>query len=303
MKIRPEAVSDYADIAALHTRAFGNRAYEPLIVALHRQRRAFDAELSLVAEADGRIAGHALFSPQRVRLLGEAVWAVNLAPIAVDPEYQNAGIGGALIMRGHDVARSKGYAFSFLLGHTDYYPRFGYQMNAFGASSIEVAPPPDAPALPSRPLTADDVPRLRELWEREEGNVDFAIYPGDDLLDWLSPNPAIQACVYLRGEAVVGYARIHSRWPHSPRLFLAADTEAARGMVASFAGESPTLTLLLHPRSASVTAFEGEAKADAWGAAMACSLLPGILDDYFAQLRAGAIPPGRPIWPVAFDLE
>lgn len=95
--IRPEQPTDYAAIAAVHVRAFENRASEALIVPLHRHRRAFDPDLSLVAEADGRIVGHALFSPQTIRLLGADVPAVNLAPIAVDGAWQRAGVGGRLI--------------------------------------------------------------------------------------------------------------------------------------------------------------------------------------------------------------
>jgi predicted N-acetyltransferase YhbS len=86
MNIRPETPQDYAAVANVHVRAFGQRLAEALIVALHRQRPLYDAELSLVAEIDGRIVGHVLFSPQKIRLLGQAVLAVNLAPIAIEPD-------------------------------------------------------------------------------------------------------------------------------------------------------------------------------------------------------------------------
>src|SRR5262245_46248871 len=133
MRIRPETIQDYAAIAALHVRAFGERATEALIVTLQRHSPAFDPELSLVAELDGRVIGHALFSPHTVRLLDQDVRAVNLAPIAVDPSMQRQGVGGRLIAAGHALARDKGYAFSFLLGHTSYYPRHGYLTRAYGA--------------------------------------------------------------------------------------------------------------------------------------------------------------------------
>lgn len=77
MRIRPETPADYAAIAALHVRAFGDRTGEGLVVALHRQRAAFDPELSLVAEKDGRVTGHVLFSPRHLGLLGQEVRAVN----------------------------------------------------------------------------------------------------------------------------------------------------------------------------------------------------------------------------------
>ncbi len=69
MIIRSENVTDYAAIGALHARAFGNRPAEPSIVALLRQRRAFDPEFSLVAEINGRAVGHVLFSAYQMRSL------------------------------------------------------------------------------------------------------------------------------------------------------------------------------------------------------------------------------------------
>ncbi|HEY8285015.1 MAG TPA: hypothetical protein VIJ28_11575 [Chloroflexota bacterium] len=84
MTIRPEAAADYAAIADLHARAFGHRTGEALVVALLRHRGSFDPELSLVAEMDGRVVGHVLFSP-RVR------WTT------ISPRYKkSAGRRGAL---------------------------------------------------------------------------------------------------------------------------------------------------------------------------------------------------------------
>src|SRR5260370_151786 len=136
MIIRPEHISDYAAIATLNARAFGNRTCEPAIIALKRQNRTFDPELSLVAEIDGRIVGHVLFSPHRIRLLDQSIPTVNLAPIAVEPAYQGQGIGGHLIREGHTIAAASGYTVSMLLGNTSYYPRFGYRTNAYGSSRL-----------------------------------------------------------------------------------------------------------------------------------------------------------------------
>src|SRR5688500_16279882 len=121
MLIRAETPRDYATIADIHVKAFDNRAAEAVIVGLHRHRSRFDPELSLVAEIDGQVVGHVLFSPQTIRLLGQNLEVVNLAPIAVHPTHQGKGIGAALIEEGHSIARSKGYPFSFLLGHPEYY--------------------------------------------------------------------------------------------------------------------------------------------------------------------------------------
>lgn len=302
MIIRPETPADYAAIADVNLRAFDEHRGEPLLVALSRQRRAFDPELSLVAEIDGKVAGHVLFIPYTVRLLGADVPAVNLAPLAVDPAYQRQGIGKALLEEGHRVARHKGYAFSLLLGHTSYYPRLGYRASAYGDSVVEVMASslPDVPALQSRAPLLADVPALLDLWRHEEGGVDFALTPEASLFEWYSPDPAIRSLVYLRDEQIVGYARFRQTGSAQPLAFLARDADAARAVAASLVGDSTVLMLPLHPYSASASAF-GVPTVRVWDAAMTFALQPGALDDYFAALNAGTRAAGRPQWPTVFD--
>lgn len=299
-------MEDYADIAEVHARASGIRASEPLIVALLRHRRAFDPELSLVAERDGLIVGHALFSPQVIRLSGANARAVNLAPLAVDPRHQGMGVGGALMEEGHNIATAKGYELSFLLGHASYYPRFGYRTGAFGESTLTLRTAGmEEPVLHERPVDTGSLPLLQELWGDVEGDVDFSIDPGASLLDWISPNPRIRAIVYWRGSKLAGYARIDDKTPLQPRIFLARDREAAAAMAASLARQAgrsdEALLLPLHPQSVGAEAV-GRPVASAWRAAMAVSLNGSRFDLYFDDVETGRRPPGRPIWPVAFDL-
>ena len=219
MRVRPETAADYAAVARVHVRAFGDRADEAVIVALLRQRASYTPGLSLVAEVDGVIAGHVLFTPGILPLMGQAVPAVLLAPLAVDPAFQRRGIGGALIEAGHEAARQHGAALSLLLGHPEYYPRFGYQVQSYGIARcvVDVAALPATGPLTARKPAAADLPALMRLWEHEEGAVDFSLRPDAALLDWLSPNPLITATVYERGGSVVGFTRIHQAAP----LFLA----------------------------------------------------------------------------------
>ena len=314
MIIRPERVNDYSAIALLNVRAFGNRSMEATIVALHRQRRAFDPELSLVAEIHGRIVGHVLFSPHQMRLLNQTISVVNLAPLAVDPAYQSQGIGGKLIGEGHRIAAAKGYSISVLLGHPTYYPRFGYHTHAYGVAQLVlssgVLDTLHEGHLETRGPTSEDVPLLYDLWQREEGAVDMVFEPDRDLLDWLSPNPAIRAEVYLRNNEVVGYTRTDNGEPTKPGVFLAREHEAARAVVVTMNhvwrndAKGTEYVLPLHPYSASAQAFGAtSATCESWSAGMACALGPGPLDDYLAQVSAGKRPPGRPIWPVVFDLD
>jgi putative acetyltransferase len=312
--IRPERISDYPEIALLNVRAFGNRTAEAIIVALHRQRRAFDPELSLVAETNGRIIGHVLFSPHQMRLLNQTIPAVNLAPIAVDPAYQGQGIGGKLITEGHRIAAAKGHRMSVLLGHPTYYPRFGYHTHTYGVAQLmlsgNVLDVLHEELLETRSPSNEDVPLLYDLWQREERAVDMVFVPDRDLLDWLSPNPAIRAEVYLRNNEVVGYTRIHSAEPTKPRAFLTKNHEAARAMVVTMNhvwrndAAGTEYILPLHPYSASVQVFgSAGATCESLVAGMACALGSSPLDDYLGQVRAGQRMQGRPIWPVVFDLE
>lgn len=308
MNIRRETVSDYAALARLNVLAFELRMDEAHLVNLLRQRIAFDPELSLVAEIDGQIVGHVMFNPMRMRLLGQPLDVVNLAPLAVLPGYQRQGIGRALIEAGHRVVRDKGYGLSLLLGHTEYYPKFGYVMGLFGAASVEVdaeAAGASADVLTVRSVTETDLPALMALWHHEEDNVDFSVEPEPTMIDWLSPSLLVEPRVYERAGRIVGYTRIDTRRPDAPQMFLAADPLSARQMIAQIAAQAGkrTLTLPLHPSSTSADFFTAP-KAVAWDAAMAVPLTDDTpLHEFIAQLRSGQRQPGRPIWPSAFDVS
>lgn len=305
VRIRPERVEDYAAIADVHVRAFGYRRAEALIVSLHRHRARFDPDLALVAVDGDEVVGHVLFSPHTIRLLDKDVRAVNLAPIAVLPTRQSEGIGSDLIREGHERARDRGYAVSFLLGHREYYTRFGYRPRAFGAAQARAAiPPTTLDELEEQSPEPRHIEELMSLWLEDVGNVDFSVMPGPDLLDWLSPNPNIEATVYVREGRVVGYTRVHVEEPWQPRAVFSRDPDAARTIVGSLAFQvgADRLKLPVHPASITAAACRTVAP-EPWDAAMACPLLPSPLETYLNEVEEGSRPAGSPIWPVAFDLE
>lgn len=300
MQIRPETPADYAAVAGVHARAFG-RAVEPAVVALRRQSAGYDPELSLVAETAGHILGHVLLMPCAIRLLGGDVRAVNVAPIAVDPEHQRRGIGSALIGEAHATARVKGRQIAFLLGEPGYYSRFGYRPGAFGSSFVEVQPAARGGAgIHRRGVLPQDGEALLALWRAEEAAVDFAIDPGAELVEWISPRPGVQAWVYTSAGEICGYARIQDS---DVRAFLAREDRSAVSIARSLAQDAGAakLQLPLHPYSRSAKVFGG-AVCQPWDAGMACSLAESPFDEYYARLQEGARAPGRPIWPVVFDL-
>jgi putative acetyltransferase len=123
MRIRLEGSGDIEAIHEVETTAFGRDLEADLV---DRLRENVGVTLSLVAEVEGKIVGHILFSPVTVED-GEEVFAtMSLGPVAVLPEKQNQGIGSALVREGLDHLREMGHELIFLVGHPTYYPRFGF---------------------------------------------------------------------------------------------------------------------------------------------------------------------------------
>lgn len=145
--IRPEHPDDAAAIFAVHRAAFPTEDEARLVDAL---RVAGHAAISLVAEAEGQVVGHIVFSP--VSVVGAAdKRGLGLAPVAVVPGHQRCGIGSALIREGLSSCCQAGYDFVVVLGHPEYYSRFGFRRasevglgNEYGADEafmvLELAP-------------------------------------------------------------------------------------------------------------------------------------------------------------------
>lgn len=120
--IRAEEDRDRAAVHAINESAFESPAEAELVDALRIEARPL---LSLVAELDGSIAGHIMFSP--VTLTGHThLCIMGLAPMAVTPSLQNCGIGSALVRAGLESCRKLGARAVVVLGHPEYYPRFGF---------------------------------------------------------------------------------------------------------------------------------------------------------------------------------
>lgn len=127
VRVRQEERGDFDAVYAVVKAAFESAEHsdgnEQNLVTALRESETFVPELSLVAEKDGKVVGHILFTEIRI---GERT-ELALAPLAVLPEYQGQGIGTALIREGHRHAGKLGYGYSIVLGSENYYPRFGYR--------------------------------------------------------------------------------------------------------------------------------------------------------------------------------
>ncbi|MGW6569584.1 bifunctional class I SAM-dependent methyltransferase/N-acetyltransferase [Streptomyces sp. NPDC054975] len=148
-RTRAETAADIRSVRDVNTAAFETPAEADLVDALRTDAGAWLPGLSYVAEApDGSVAAHALITRCQV----DGVPAAALAPVAVAPRYQRQGAGEAVVRAVLDAARLRGERLVLVLGHPEYYPRFGFVR----ASAYGIRPSFDVPDEAMRALVLDD---------------------------------------------------------------------------------------------------------------------------------------------------
>ncbi len=320
IRIRPEQQPDYHRIAEIYASAFtkSNSAVEAVLVAVHRQKAQYDPELSLVAEMNGNVVGHVLFTPYQMMLSGQSVPAVVLSPIAVDPACQLQGIGTMLIEAGLRRARAKGYEASLVLGHPTYYPRFGYAAKMFGNCRISIplcewATGKDVShPIVKRRVEPSDLPALLSLWDYWFHDCDLALRPGSSIGEWLSTNRNIISFVFTRNEQLLGYVRYNQSSPEQILSFLAADKEAAEILLSHHIScyvsrtSADQLTIQVHPDSSATKEVFGssyQAVVQPWEAGMIKLLRENeLVRAYIQEVSSGNRRIGLVTWPVDFEV-
>lgn len=168
--IRQETPVDYTTVIELTTKAFETMPFsdgneDKLVENLHKAV-TFIPELSLVAELERLVVGHILFTPMAIDNGLQQFQSLVLGPVSVLPEFQNQGIGGQLIVAGHQKAKELGFQSAILIGHPEYYPRFGYKKASVWGIKTQI------------PLPSDDVFMAVELNEGALTNVSgMVIFP------------------------------------------------------------------------------------------------------------------------------
>jgi putative acetyltransferase len=120
LEIREERPGDVAGIREVNRLAFGQDQEANIVDAL---RSNGGVTLSLVAVTDDRVIGHILYTPLSVA--GKTIGA-GLGPMAVHPDHQRQGVGSRLVQAGNEKLKATGCAFIIVVGHSHYYPRFGF---------------------------------------------------------------------------------------------------------------------------------------------------------------------------------
>ncbi len=271
-------------------------------------------------DREGRLVGHALWNLGTIHLAGKNRPAAWLAPLSVVPDWQNRGLGGAMMRDGIELLGKNGYEILLILGHDAYYPRFGLLTSCMGRRGIRVSLPPALSADPEgsqgwklRPMRVEDGPACLALWRNLVGDVDGAIDPGPGFLPWASKTKDIAAIALERSGALVGHARIDLR-PEadaegSVLRFLAADAAAAGMLLARIAGwkgwtgNSCFLPLPDSPTLPSLGFKDLEIVAEAWkgGMAMALPGAPVEVDAALREVHEGKAAPLFVEWSPLFD--
>lgn len=143
--IRQETGKDYKAVFDLTVKAFEKLEVsdhtEQFLVEHLRLSKNFIPELSLVAELNGIVVGHIMLTKIYIHNKDKQTETLILAPVSILPEYQSQGIGSKLIMHAHSKAKELGFTSVILVGHPNYYPRFGYKK----LSGYGIKVPFDAP--------------------------------------------------------------------------------------------------------------------------------------------------------------
>jgi predicted N-acetyltransferase YhbS len=130
--IRKERLADHKIVFKIIEESFRNENFsdkrEHFLVDRLRKSDAFVNELSLVAESEDTIVGHILLTKIKIKNGKDVFNSLALAPVTVLPKFQKRGIGGMLIKAAHKKAKELGFTSIVLLGHEEYYPRFGYEL-------------------------------------------------------------------------------------------------------------------------------------------------------------------------------
>lgn len=120
--IRNEKSEDFANVYQVNELAFERKDEANLVERL----RAVEPHISLVAVNDEKIVGHIFFSEVTLTPENKNLKAIGLAPMAVLPEFQNQGVGSELVKQGLEECKNRGFELVVVLGHPEYYPRFGF---------------------------------------------------------------------------------------------------------------------------------------------------------------------------------
>ncbi|MCK5381594.1 MAG: N-acetyltransferase [Candidatus Latescibacteria bacterium] len=294
--LRGERIGDEDAIDVVNCSAFGSMEEANIVRNMRTYYPAYDRRYSVTAWEDDDIVGHVLFSPARIRLMGETLSALAVGPVAVIPKRQRQGIGGRLLRYGHELGKREGFACAFLQGHPSYYPRHGYRpCYGFAKTTIDTDKLPE----PSRkflrlPVRGADIPWLVERWEIEWRDVDFGWLWGTAPGEWAIPGIDTKMWWTEDGH--------RAAYTIGDKLIIAENPAWAREVIAFLKPKQldhhPSGWLTRHVLDAEWAAAEVN-RSDA---AMVYEFRKGMLEEYLKALESGERLPGVTAFPLPFKV-
>jgi len=124
IRIRKEKQKDHDEVRIVNEQAFGQPDEGRIVDKL---RESCKETVSLIAVSNNEIIGHIFFSPVTIETPAGCIKGMGLAPMAVLPELQNQGVGSMLVNEGVRILKKMSCPFVIVLGHENYYPRFGFE--------------------------------------------------------------------------------------------------------------------------------------------------------------------------------
>jgi putative acetyltransferase len=135
--VRRENADDVGAIRVVNEVAFGGSEEADLVDRLRKEGAVL---ASFVAESEGRVIGHIMFSRMLIEAAESSIPSVALAPLAVLPTYQRGGVGSRLVQFGLEWLRTRGERSVLVLGHPRYYQRFGFSTDRARALTSSFSP-------------------------------------------------------------------------------------------------------------------------------------------------------------------
>lgn len=302
IEIRSERIGDEESIDLVNCVAFGKMDEAHIPRLLRQYYPCFDRRYSITAWDQNRMVGHALFSPARIRFMGDTIPALAVAPVAVIPEYQKRGIGEMMMNYGHEMGSKDGFLLAFLVGHPEYYPRMKY-IPCFGFAKIIIESeklPSSSQKLTPYPVMASDIPWLVNRFEIECADVDFTWLRGNSIPEWVLPNTSAMVWRDKDGRRA-GYT-LAKPSTNNLNLLLADEVDLAREIIFTLKPQS-----IEHHENGwlfknAIDKSWGKAETILSKAAMACELQENILQPLLNALETKERLPGFCNWPITFVL-
>ena len=135
--VRRECTGDISAVRGVNQAAFGRNEEADLVDRLRNEGAVL---ASFVADQNGRVVGHILFSRTLIETADESVLSVALAPLAVSPSHQRRGIGTQLVRFGLQWLRTRGERSVLVLGHPHFYQQFGFSTDRARALTTPFSP-------------------------------------------------------------------------------------------------------------------------------------------------------------------